>query len=201
MGANRVGSAGSRAIGRTFGAIATLVILVVLSTAHATALPLQYDEAIDGDIVNGSSLNLDIGTNIIRGTVTSRGSCCTEVDFDKFDALFSGLVLIEQVSLSIRSLTGVYPSWFEYQLQAGGAVLQHAVPGAGLYEIPLGVVRDSLLFVGLNSFPTNVNAAYEIAIVASAAPVPVPGSGWLLGLALMCGGFFSRRRRLRHIRR
>ena len=148
---------------------------LVLSSFSGNAAPLNYDEYLDGDIVNNSTLFLDVGTNIIKGNVTNPSQ--GETDFDKFDVLFPGSVLVEKIAITVDSYSVQYPSWFEYQLDFGSSIYSIDIIGDGFYESAVGERRAGLYYVGLNSFPDNVNADYEISIVVSA--VPLPAAAWL----------------------
>ena len=171
-----------------------------LLTAPAFAVPLAYDEDVDGDIFNFfTTFALDFGTNTVSGTVTNVTGF---TDFDKFNATLPTGGILESVGLTLTQAAGGNGSFaimFEILDASFGPtpIVSGDVSGGGTFLFPVGQALPAIGFVGLNSFPLGMINDYTITLNVSGGPVAVtePSILVLLGAGLLGAGLASRRRK------
>ena len=166
--------------------------LLLLSSFTANAIPLSYDEGVDGDIAF-STLSLDIGVNTVAGTIScpSGGAGC---DFDKFDALLPTNGLLESIELNLldgAGGNGLFAKWFEVYGPDNALLINAATSAGGLFFWAIGESFSDLNFVGSNNLPAGFVNDYLITF--NIASVPEPSIIWLLGSGLALIGFARRK--------
>jgi hypothetical protein len=144
-------------------------------SVSAFAIPLSYDEAIDGDIISGApTFALDSGVNTVTGTV----SCITVIcDFDKFFATLPAGGVLESVALSLTQGDGGNGSWagiMEVYDQDYNFLVNDSVSGGGNFFWFLDASVTGLNFTGLNLFPGGMVNDYTLTFNISGASVPAP---------------------------
>jgi hypothetical protein len=117
-----------------------LLLISVLLSATAYALPLSYDESVDGDLDGNNMLPLDVGTNSIIGTLCDGFLDCGQ-DFDTFLFLLPPDGALTQISLA-------------FTLDNWGA----SIPGAAYVILPF-TVGESVSFL-LDPSPALLFATY-----------------------------------------
>lgn len=170
-----------------------------LLTAPAFAIPLTYDEDVDGDIVHFfTTFALDFGANTVSGTVTNVPGF---TDFDKFNATLPTGGILESVGLTLTQGAGGNGSFaitFEIlDISFANQIVFQSVSSGGNFFFPVGQALASIGFVGLNSFPLGMVNDYTITLNVSGGPVAVtePGVLVLLGAGLLGAGLARRRRK------
>jgi hypothetical protein len=178
---------------------AALVAAGAVFVSNASAAPLVYDEAIDGDIVvNISSLTLDFGVNTISGTVSGLN---TNLGFDSdfFDAILPANAILDSIQLAVTPAaggSGFIPNKFQYSIDAGPLVIFTPSSSGGNLDINILLAAALLDSIGLNGIQTTTIADYQITInVSEANVVPIPAALplFLGGLGMM--GFFGKRKK------
>lgn len=168
-----------------------------LSGATAHAAPLTYDEAVDGDIVNGTTVfNLDFGANTIAGRVSGLDTTLG-FDSDLFDAILPAGAVIDSILVTLTPEaggTGIAPAEFQYEIDSGGVQSINTFFG-GDFTIPLGVAAAMLDNVGSTFIQFTTVADYLITInVSGAGEVPLPAALPLFLFGAGALGFVRRRR-------
>ena len=178
----------------------TSALMGLAMTTAVGAMPLVYDEAVDGDIatVTGPSTldPLDFGVNTVTGTVNGtligRGR-----DFDLFDVALptSGILDSIHLFLSIgEDGNGLTPIDFAFTLDSNLNVESPLSFGSTL--ILVGLSGNNLTRVGLNGFVPGMVTDYIITFNVSVVPaVPVPAALPLFGTGLAVLGLIGWRRK------
>ena len=153
-----------------FGFAAFLSLLAL----EALAVPLTYDEAVDGDITSGvTNFLLDFGVNTVTGTVFN----LTTSDFDKFDALLPTGGILQSVGLNLSQGTGgngSFADFFEVYDKDDhfNPLVSANVSSGGNFSWVLNAAVSGLYFTGLNSFPAGMVNDYTITLNLARATVP-----------------------------
>lgn len=173
--------------------IASFIITLWVFCIPVSAATLTYNEAVDGDIVNESTLpSLDFGTNTVSGVV----SCCSGVDFDKFYTYLPAFGVLDSLQLAVSNGTGGTGAFASFlTLNLDGAPNDKHFSGAGVYNYPLGFA-GSEIYVGLNGFKGGMVNGYTLTFnVSRISTIPLPASLPLYGAGLIIMSLFARRRR------
>jgi len=175
----------------------------LLAAGSALAAPVNYDEAIDGDLpFSGSplpTLAFDLGINTVKGATGIEG---IDLDFDSF--AFTVPVGTQLVSLSLE-LTDSSRSTGNFneavwQFHKGSAIFRAGTdlgnveaqsPGTSTFTaLPVGA---DVYHLGANSFSASGSSFGDYTFTFELTQVPEPTSLALLGLG---GLLIARRRRL-----
>ncbi len=180
-----------------------LTVLLSVWCLHASAVPLVYDEAVDGDLRfdNDQYLRdpLGFGANTISGTVSSTfisDEDGYDADFDQFNVLMPDNAILQSVSLDYASGdggNGEFASWFGVYFS--GPVIQEFGLTGGSYFWEVNRELPELRSVGLNRLPDGIVNDYTITlnVIEKVSTVPEPGSLGLLSVALLGLGMMRRR--------
>jgi hypothetical protein len=178
---------------------AAIIAAGAMLTANASAAPLVYDEAVDGDIAaNATIFNLDFGINTVSGTVSGLN---TNIGFDAdfFDATLPANAILESIQLTVTAAAGgngFIPNKFQYSIDANPPVILFPNSFGGNLDISLSLAAALLETVGLNGIQSLAVADYQITInVSEASVVPIPAALplFLGGLGMM--GFVGKRKK------
>ncbi|VAW03054.1 hypothetical protein MNBD_ALPHA05-1385 [hydrothermal vent metagenome] len=178
---------------------AAIVAAGAMLTANASAAPLVYDEAVDGDIASfATTFNLDFGANIISGTVSGLN---TNLGFDSdfFDAILPANAILDSIQVAVTpgvGGNGVVPNTFQYGLNANPTETFSLFSSGGNLDISISLAAALLEVIGLNDIQFLAVADYQITInVSEANVVPIPAALplFLGGLGMM--GFFGKRKK------
>ncbi len=178
---------------------AAIVAAGAMLTANASAAPLVYDEAVDGDIVvDSTTFNLDFGANTISGTVSGLNTNLG-IDSDLFDAILPANAILESIQVTVTPAAGgngFIPNKFQYSIDANPLVIINPNSSGGNLDISILLAATLLETFGLNGIQFLTVADYQITInVSEANVVPIPAALplFLGGLGMM--GFFGRRKK------
>lgn len=178
---------------------AAIVAAGAMLTANASAAPLVYDEAVDGDIaLFATTFNLDFGANIISGTVSGLNTYLG-FDSDLFDAILPANAILDSIQFTATSAaggTGFIPNFFQYGIDGGPIVSLGAAISVGDLDISLAVAASMIDTIGSTNIQNTTIADYQITInVSEANVVPIPAALplFLGGLGMM--GFFGKRKK------
>ena len=214
---------GKVTIQRLFLSIAFAAYVAALTSASAWAVPINYDEAISGDLpdFNPAEFSLGIGENSFAGTasyfVDRRVGFVT--DFDNFffnlapgQRLVDARIEVTEIANSSAPSVSRFDIFLALNIPPLGLELARSpmidlttaavpttasIPGSAL---PLGP-RRLLATIGVNSFagspgPVDFSFDYRITLSVAAISIPEPSAVLLFGLGLAGLGFAMRRRRL-----
>lgn len=180
-----------------------LAVLLSLWGLHASAVPLIYDEAVDGDLRYGNDRYirdpLGFGANTISGTVSTTfvsDEDGYDADFDLFNVFMPANAVLQSVSLDYTSGeggNGEFAGWFGVYFS--GPVIQEFGLTGGSYFWEVNRELPELRSVGLNRLPDGIVNDYTITfnVIEKASTVPEPGSLGLLSVALLGLGMMRRR--------
>lgn len=178
---------------------AALVAAGAVFVSNASAAPLVYDEAVDGDIIaNISSLTLDFGANTINGTVSGLNTNLG-FDADLFDAILPANAILESIQLVVTPAAGgngFIPNTFQYSLNANPAEIFSPSSSGGNLDISISIAATLLEAIGLNGIQFLTVADYQLTInliEADIVPLPAALPLFLGGLGLM--GFVGKRKK------
>jgi len=180
--------------------ITTTILFSVISLT-SNAATLHYDELIDGDIDNitypNPTFELDIGANVIIGSISSSNDNYYKIDFDSFNASFFETVFVENIEITSIGTNGntdhlpwafsAYIDSYEFRINTYTG---------GDFNLIIGHNTDSLTNVGFYGLFNNATSDYQITInvseeqpgappVPSPSNVPVPASIWLFTTGLI----------------
>lgn len=170
------------------------LLAVLLSPMAANADPINFDEAIDGDIAISDEFTFDFGLNVISGNA----SCLldSECDFDIFDVILPTNSVLQSVSLSLTNAdngNGLFAFSFHMFDQDSNEILQESVSSGGDFFWLIEQQFAGLEFTGLNSFPSGMSNNYTVTFDVTS--VPEPGTLALLGIGLLGMGAARRRKK------
>lgn len=173
----------------------TGALMGLAMTTSAGAMQLDYDEAVSGDIISGSSLgSLDFGINTVAGTVTFRSG---SFDLDFFDVALPTSGILDSINLVLSNGANgnnSVPGTFKFTLD-GNANSEFPL-SFGPTLIPVELSGNNLTHVGFDSFWSGMEINYTITFnVSSASVVPVPAALPLFGTGLAVLGLIGWRRK------
>jgi MYXO-CTERM domain-containing protein len=202
------------------GALSAVTMGLLLPGGALAADPVDYDEALQGDLPGYLSLTpgqlltvftLHPGVNRFRGSTAAQlanpdNQVGVIVDYDGFGfQLLPGTELVSW-RVSLQDNEGDV-AWTRYALHAGSTLhlagvlvddLQPNSPGLAQTGLSLGAGDYNVSQVGFAYWPGERlhSAFYDMELVVRVSPIPEP-AGWLLGLAgLPILAAWQRRRRL-----
>jgi hypothetical protein len=199
-------------------------LFLLLHSNITVAAPISYDEAIDGDLNDVQSLNLDVGTNTISGDWTQTWP--STVDYDPFFFNVATDSIVTAISLNFDSSGVVLPDG--YQMIAEYRILDSSPALVSRLDFLLPLPSDSPQQIPASDLPLTAGTYHLLqfgSFLASGIPdeslaegdggtvpyswgfevessisppslVPVPASFWLFGTALIGFIGISRRRKV-----
>lgn len=174
--------------------VVVLLAALLLSTA-AHALPLSYDESVDGDLDGSNLLALGVGTNSVSGTFCDGflvADC--DQDFDSFLFLLPASGALTKISLAFTldnrgaSIPGAAYAILPFTVGEAVSFLDPSPALLFTTDLPImsvDAVRFSQTTLSCGCFPGDSwFASYQLQLdVTAPANVPTPGSFTLLLLA------------------
>lgn len=171
----------------------------------ALAVPVAYDEAVDGDlsIQNGfamPALTFDVGTNTIKGAFTG----ATSTEFDNLVFFVPSGLVVTSGSVTLADVRGDVTIGI-WVLRSGSNVIGDGTPigtveasspgSATIPGLPFGGTTYNMRHTTIGS--TNLDAVgsyvFEFVVQASPAPVAEPAATLMLGAGLAALGLARRR--------
>ena len=164
--------------------------------ATVSAAPLNYNEAVDGDIVSSLVLSLDFGVNVVTGR-TSGSTSPFGLDGDLFKALLPVNAVLDGFEVTLTTGTGGNGSFigmWEYTF-CNPCTSSFVLTGAGgTFTVPIDLAA-AYIFLQPNNFPASAVNDYTIRISVSSSEVPIPAALPLFATILAGGGLVAWRRK------
>lgn len=157
-------------------------ISALMITGHAYAIPISYDESVNGDLNGSQNLALGVGLNTVMGTITFSNNIFIATDFDIFDFSVAVGSSLTTITIDIALLpvgSGVFSSsgWRLNEWEYSEGV---AIPSTGLSlftaALPLSSGNFNIANYSLaGSLPADTGwrtAAYTMSLDVTAVPEP-----------------------------
>lgn len=181
---------------RTLLSCAALALLRF--AAPASAAPIVYNEAIDGDLPQGGAplptFTFDLGVNTVSGTTDN------STDFDAIAFTVPGGMEMSEGDLVLSDLTGDVTSVFwslrEGNITASGALVDGSVGATSPGVDSFGPLSDGTYYLSPISIATVAGGGFHSAAYTysfTVTPIPEPGALAMLGVGSLA--LLSRRRR------